>query len=64
MSTTIKKCLGTSLMVQVVKMVKNPPSNTGDAGSVPGQGTGIPHASGQLCNTEPEHRKEDPAQPK
>ena len=27
--------------------VKNPPSNAGDAGFVPGQGTQIPHASGQ-----------------
>ena len=27
--------------------VKNPPSNAGDAGFVPGQGTKIPHASGQ-----------------
>ena len=29
-------------------MVKNPPSNAGDAGSIPGQGTKIPHAAGQL----------------
>ena len=29
-------------------MVKNPPSNAGDAGSVPGRGTKIPHATGQL----------------
>ena len=29
-------------------MVKNPPSNIGDAGSVPGQGTKTPHATGQL----------------
>ena len=29
-------------------MVKNPPSNAGDAGSIPGQGTKIPHASGPL----------------
>ena len=28
--------------------VKNPPSNAGDAGSIPGQGTKIPHAAGQL----------------
>ena len=28
-------------------MVKNPPSNAGDEGSVPGRGTKIPHA-GQL----------------
>ena len=29
-------------------MVKNPPSNTGSAGLVLGQGTKIPHAEGQL----------------
>ena len=29
-------------------MVKNLPSNAGDAGSIPGQGTKIPHAAGQL----------------
>ena len=29
-------------------IVKNPPSNAGDAGSIPGQGTKIPHPSGQL----------------
>ena len=29
-------------------MVKNPPSDAGDAGSIPGQGTKIPHAAGQL----------------
>ena len=29
-------------------VVKNPPSNAGDAGSIPGQGTEIPHATGQL----------------
>ena len=28
--------------------VKNPPCNAGDAGSIPGQGTKIPHAVGQL----------------
>ena len=31
-------------------MVKNPPCNAGDAGSIPGQGTKIPHAKGQLSN--------------
>ena len=33
--------------------VKNLPSNAGDAGSIPGWGTKIPHASGQLspCTT-------------
>ena len=29
-------------------VVKNPPSNAGDAGSIPGQGTKIPHAKEQL----------------
>ena len=29
-------------------MVKNPPSNAGDVGLIPGQGTKIPHAAGQL----------------
>ena len=29
-------------------MVKNPPSNAGDVGSIRGQGTKIPHAAGQL----------------
>ena len=29
-------------------VVKNPPSNAGDAGSIPGRGTKIPHAAGQL----------------
>ena len=29
-------------------VVKNPPSNAGDMGSIPGQGTKIPHAMGQL----------------
>ena len=29
-------------------VVKNPPSNAGDAGSIPGQGPKIPHAAGQL----------------
>ena len=40
-------------------VVKNPPSNAGDAGSIPGQGTKIPHAAGQLgpraATTEPAH---------
>ena len=38
-------------------MVNNPPSSTGDSGSIPGRGTKIPHASGQLspcaATTEP-----------
>ena len=29
-------------------VVKNPPSNVGDAGSIPGPGTKIPHATGQI----------------
>ena len=29
-------------------VVKNQPSNAGDVGSIPGQGTKIPHAAGQL----------------
>ena len=35
-------------------VVKNPPSNAGDMGSVPGQGTEIPHPVGQL---KPVHRR-------
>ena len=36
-------------------VVTNPPSNAGDLGSIPGQGTKIPHAAGQLslCALEP-----------
>ena len=29
-------------------ILENPPSNAGDACSIPGWGTGIPHAAGQL----------------
>ena len=29
-------------------VVKNPPSSAGDTGSIPGQGTKIPRARGQL----------------
>ena len=29
-------------------IVRNPPSNAGDASSIPGQGTKIPHATRQL----------------
>ena len=40
-------------------VVKNPPSNAGDIGSIPGWGTKIPHATGQLSphttTTEPTH---------
>ena len=30
------------------EVVKNTPSNAGDVGSIPGQGTRFPHAAGQL----------------
>ena len=43
-------------------VVKNPPSNAGDVGSIPGRGPKIPHAVGQLnpCTTtrEPVRRNE------
>ena len=44
----------TSLVIQVAK---NPPSDAGDSGSIPGQGTKIPHAAGQLspCAATTEH---------
>ena len=29
-------------------VVRNPPYSAGDTGSIPGQGTKIPHATGQL----------------
>ena len=29
-------------------VVKDPPSSAGDVGSIPGRGTKIPHAAGQL----------------
>ena len=42
-------------------MVQNPPSNTDDAGLIPGLGTKIPHAEGPLsllaATTEPAHHK-------
>ena len=46
-------------------VVKNPPSNAGDAGSIPGRGTKIPHATWQLrpCATTTElvrHTREKP----
>ena len=48
-------------------MVKNLPSNAGDVGSIPAQGTKIPHATGQLSlhalTTEPTHHNKDSAQP-
>ena len=44
-------------------MVKNLPSNAGDVGSIPGQGTKIPHATGQLSpcatTTEPTSTREE-----
>ena len=40
-------------------VVKNPPTNAEDTGSIPGQGTKIPHALEQLrshaTTTEPKH---------
>ena len=42
-------------------VVKNPPSNAGDVGSIPGWGTKMPHAAGQLspraATTEPAHSR-------
>ena len=42
-------------------MVKNPPSNAGDTGSIPGQRDKIPHATEQLSlhtvPTEPKHSR-------
>ena len=38
-------------------MVKNPPSNSGDAGLIPGKGTKIPHATTHAETTEPTHHK-------
>ena len=42
-------------------VAKNPSSNAGDVGSIPGQGTKIPHAAGQLSpratTTEPVHSR-------
>ena len=44
-------------------VVKNRPSNAGNVGSIPGRGTKIPHALGQLssCTTtrEPAHHNSD-----
>ena len=46
-------------------MVTNSPCNTGDVGSIPGQGIKIPHGAAQLSpratTTEPEHCKKDPS---
>ena len=45
-------------------MVNNPPSNAGDVGLIPGGGTKIPHAAGQLspCATtrEPKSQRNTP----
>ena len=41
----LKKIKGTSPGCPVVK---NPPCNAGDVGSIPGQGTKIPYAAEQL----------------
>ena len=38
-------------------VVKNPPSNAGDAGLFPGRGTKIPHAVGQLSLRAPEPKR-------
>ena len=45
-------------------MVKNPPSNAGDSGLIPGRGIKIPHASGQLSTPQLESRNKDLMQPK
>ena len=50
-------------------MVKNPPSNAGDKGSIPSQGTKTPHAMGQLSQhttnrEQPMYCNKDPLQPK
>ena len=34
------------------QVAKSLPSNAGDTGSIPGQGTKIPHAAGQLSHSE------------
>ena len=46
-------------------VVKNPPSNAGDGGLIPGQGTKILHAVGQLSPRplEPAHCTEIPCVP-
>ena len=52
-------------------MIKNPSSNAGDVGLIPGQGTKSPHASGQLSsapqllspgNLEPSNPRDEGAQ--
>ena len=61
-----KRSEGTCLMVQWLRL---PASNAGDVGSIPGQGTKIPHASGtknqnikqkQYCNKFNKAFKSDP----
>ena len=42
-------------------VLKNPPSNAGDAGSIPGRGIKIPHATGQLS---PRASRREPECPK
>ena len=37
------------------QVVKNPPCNTGDAGSIPGQGIKIPHAAGHTLQLPRSH---------
>ena len=58
-------CLGDFLGGPVVK---DPLSNAEDSNSIPGQGTTIPQASGQLnllvLTTEPEFPNKDPSPPK
>ena len=46
--------------------VKNPPTNAGDAGLIPGRVTKITHAAGQVSSRattreKPVHHKEEPA---
>ena len=49
-------------------VVENLPTNTGDVGSIPGQGTKNPHATGQLslhATTREAHvPQQDPEEPK
>ena len=46
-------------------VAENPPSNAEDVGLIPGPGTKIPHAPGQLslCDKmkDPKHHNKDPA---
>ena len=49
-------------------MRKNPACNAGDVGSIPGHGTKIPHAEGQLSSyattrEKPTYNKEDSSNP-